>query len=165
MMKIGIISDSHNCRKNISRAVEIFNEQGVGYVLHAGDIASPDVAELFSGLDKAEFIAVFGNCDSDKPSLARTINRFGGEIYDDVYTGEIADKKIAIAHKPDSLQVAIDSGEYDLVIYGHTHKFDIYRTGNTLVVNPGVSDSRVLGKSGVVVLELDDMTTERILLK
>ncbi len=163
-MKIGIISDSHNCHKNINKAVDIFNQRGVDYVFHAGDIASSATAGLFTGLKNAKFVAVYGNCDSDKPSLARIIDGFGGEIYGGTFTTEIAGKKIAMAHRPSELRNVIDSGQYDLVIHGHTHKFAVHKVGETLVVNPGVSDSRIMSKSSVVILELDDMTTERILL-
>ena len=53
-MKIGIISDSHDHHENVLRAIEIFNDQGVEYVLHGGDIVSPFTAKAFAGLEKAK---------------------------------------------------------------------------------------------------------------
>ena len=63
-----------------------------------------------------------------------------------------------MTHVPSTLDEVISSGEYDLVIYGHTHKQDIRKVGNTLVVNPGESTDWLTGKSNVVILELKDMT-------
>ena len=37
-MKIGIISDTHDHHSNVIKAIRIFNERRVKYVLHAGDI-------------------------------------------------------------------------------------------------------------------------------
>ena len=37
-MKIGIITDSHDHRANLRKAVEIFNNANVDKVLHAGDL-------------------------------------------------------------------------------------------------------------------------------
>ena len=164
-MKIGIISDSHNGRKSVLKAVEVFNEREVDYVLHAGDIDSPATAKDFAGLTKAKFIAVFGNCDNNKPLLAKVIDDFGGQIHEGVYTGDIGGKKIFMTHSLNSPDDIASSGEYDLVIYGHTHNRDIHKIGDTLVINPGVSAGRFMSKPSVVVLQLDDMSIEQISLK
>ena len=55
-MQIGIISDSHDHHSNVLRAIEIFNESNVEYVLHAGDIVSPFTAKAFADLRIAKFI-------------------------------------------------------------------------------------------------------------
>lgn len=164
-MKIGIISDTHDHRVNVLKAVKVFSQRSVDYVLHAGDITSPSTAKAFAQIEGAKFIAVFGNCDSDKAFLESTINDFGGEIHEQHYTGQVGDKRVFMTHRPSSLESVIDSGEFDLVIYGHTHKQDIRKVGDTLVINPGRTRSRLTGKSSAVVLELDDMSVERILLE
>lgn len=43
-MKIGILSDSHDNMPKLARAVELFNEEKVELVLHAGDLVSPITA-------------------------------------------------------------------------------------------------------------------------
>jgi len=164
-MKIGIISDSHDHHQNSLMAVEIFNEKKVSYILHAGDIISPFTAKAFAKVTAAKFIAVFGNNDGEKLLLASEIKKFGGEIYDDPYRGEIGGRRIFMTHKPSVLDEAAESGKYDLVIYGHTHKRDIRRVGETLVINPGETTDWLTERSGVVVVELDDMSVEEIELK
>lgn len=161
-MKIGIISDSHDHHANVLKAVEVFNEQKVAYVLHAGDIVAPFTAKAFAGVEGAKFIAVFGNNDGEKLFLVSTINDFGGEIHEDPYIGEIGDKRIFMTHKPSVLESIVNGNKYDLVIYGHTHKKDVRKVGKTLVVNPGETTDWLTDESSVVVLELDDMSLEEI---
>jgi hypothetical protein len=49
---------------------------------------------------------------------------------------------------------------YDLVIYGHTHKAETHRVGETLVINPGEATDWLTGRGQVVVLDTETMETE-----
>ena len=161
-MKIGIVSDSHDHHANVLKAVEVFNERKVDYVLHAGDIIAPFTAKAFAKVEGAKFIAVFGNNDGEKLLLVSTINDFGGEIHERIYTGDIGGRRIFMTHTADVLESIAGSGKYDLVIYGHTHEKDIRKVGKTLVVNPGEATDWLTDEPCVVVLELDDMSVEEI---
>ena len=161
-MKIGIISDSHDHHQNVLEAIRIFNERNVDYILHAGDMVSPFTARAFADVKGGKFIAVFGNCDGEKLFLKSSIEDFGGEIHEHLYTGVIGGKQIFMTHIPTTLDEVVGSGKYNLVIYGHTHKQDIRKVGNTLVINPGEATDWITGKSAVVILELDDMSVEKI---
>jgi len=156
-MKIGIISDSHDHHANVLKAVEIFKNEQVQYILHAGDIVSPFTAKAFGEVKNARFIAVFGNNDGEKPVLKSTIESFGGEIHRDPYRGKIAGKKIFMTHKPGILDEVIAGGKYDLIVYGHTHFRDIRTVGETLIINPGESTDWLSGKGRLVILETDSL--------
>ena len=159
-MKIGIISDSHDHHKNVLRAVEVFSGHKVSYIFHGGDIVAPFTAKAFAQVGDAKFIAVFGNCDGEKLMLASTIRDFGGEIHERIYRGEVGGRRIFMTHTPNVLDKAAGSGKFDLAIYGHTHKQDIRKVGDTLIINPGETTDWITGESAVVVLELDDMSYE-----
>jgi len=60
-------------------------------------------------------------------------------------------------HEPKFIDSLIKSGDYGLLVYGHTHEIDI-RVGETLVVNPGEACGWLTGKSTVVLLDSEDMT-------
>jgi hypothetical protein len=62
-MRIGIVSDTHDNRRHVMQAIEIFRRHAVQYVLHAGDIVAPFTTLAFAELRSAKFIAVFGNND------------------------------------------------------------------------------------------------------
>ena len=160
-MKIGIISDTHDHHQNVLKAIEIFNTLGVEYVFHAGDMVSPFTAKAFAEVKGAKLIAVFGNCDGEKRYLKSTIEEIGGEHYGQIYKGQIADKRIFMTHKHSNLEQG-DGSKYDLVIYGHTHKQDIRKVEQTLIINPGEATDWITGESFVVVLELDNMGYESI---
>ena len=161
-MKVGIISDTHDNRANVLKAIEVFSEQRVEYIFHAGDMTSPATAQLFAAVEGAKFIAVFGNCDCNRVLLEDMITGFGGEIYEGSYKGRVGGKRVFMTHQPNNLESAIASGEYDLVIYGHTHKRDIRKVGDITVINPGKSKSRLLDKPEVVILEFDDMSAKEV---
>ena len=76
-VKIGLISDTHDNFKTIEAAVKIFGEKRIGYVIHAGDITTPEAVEAFSGL---KMIGVLGNNDVDKKGLENAFEKIGGEL-------------------------------------------------------------------------------------
>jgi len=161
-MKIGIITDTHDHHENVLKAVEIFNAHKVKYVLHAGDIVSPFAAVAFSRVEGAEFIAVLGNNEGELVILFEKIAEFGGRIYPDVYKGTIDGKRIFMTHRPSVIDEMAASGKFDLVIYGHTHKQDIRKVGDCLIINPGESTDWMTDTSCVVVVDTADMSHEVI---
>lgn len=158
-MKIGIISDTHDHLNNVLKAIEIFRKHEVQTVLHAGDMISPSTAQLFSELAGVRFIAVFGNCDIKRSILRSTVQSFGGEIHEGMYQGRLDGKTVCMAHEPRAIQQTAESGQYDLVVYGHTHRNDIRRVGKTLIVNPGEATHSKTGLGQVLVLDTADPST------
>ena len=157
-MRIGIISDTHDNRHNVTQAIEIFRRHRVEYILHAGDIVAPFTTLAFAELCKAKFIAAFGNNDGDKLRLKATVEGFGGEIHEYCYKGELAGRRICMMHTDHLAEDAVKSRLYDLVIYGHTHHPDIRREGRTLVVNPGEATDWITGAGHAVIVDLKDMS-------
>jgi putative phosphoesterase len=155
-MKVGIITDTHDKQTLLTKAIEVFAEHHVDCVLHAGDITSPSSVQALAEIDHAKFIGVFGNCDCDKSALESVVSSHEGEIQIGVYRGKIGEKKLLMAHDPRALGNMVVTGDFDLIVYGHTHVQDIHRQGNTLVINPG--------QSWVVILDLDSMDYKTIYL-
>ena len=60
MMKIGIMSDSHDHRPNIQKALELFKEKEVEVIIHAGDLISPFCVKIFEDF-KGKFYLCTGN--------------------------------------------------------------------------------------------------------
>ncbi|HHK67173.1 MAG TPA: metallophosphoesterase [Candidatus Acetothermia bacterium] len=154
-MKLGIISDTHDNMLAIARAVELFNAEKVALVIHAGDFISPITANEFGKL-RAPFAAVFGNNDGDRLYLVERFKEIG-RIYPDYHEFEFAGRRAVVMHEPKFIDSLIKSGDYGLLVYGHTHEIDI-RVGETLVVNPGEACGWLTGKSTVVLLDSEDMT-------
>jgi hypothetical protein len=159
-MKIGIMSDTHDNIDNITKAVNLFNKRAVDKVIHAGDFTSPFSLKPIDSLN-AEFIAIFGNNDGD---LLQLRERSNGRINKQPHTININGKNIIILHEHFLIDALADSGHYDIIIYGHTHKAVNEKRGSTLVINPGETGSWLYGKATVAILDLDLMSAEIITL-
>jgi putative phosphoesterase len=59
-------------------------------------------------------------------------------------------------HQPKFLESLVAASNFDLVIYGHTHKVDI-REGKPLIINPGETGGWLCGQSTVVTLDVKTM--------
>lgn len=157
-MLIGIMSDTHDNLPFVKRAIEIFNEKKVGYVIHAGDYTSPFTLKLFHEL-QSEYIGIFGNNDGDKLLLQE---RAGGKIRNQPYIFTLEGKKIVVMHEHFVVDALADSGHFDLVVYGHTHEIDVRKVKKTLVVNPGEVSAYLYGKSTVALVNLGTLEAEII---
>ena len=137
-MKIGLISDTHDYTRNIRIAVREFNENQVDFVIHAGDFVSPIAIESFKGV---KLVGVLGNNDKDIPGLTSAFNKIHGELKGEIFETVYDGIKFAIYHGTNiaKREQLIKSGNFDVFIYGHTHRKDNRYIGTTRVINPGTA--------------------------
>jgi len=154
---VGIISDTHDNRKAISKAVEVFNQREVGMVFHAGDFISPFTADDFSRL-KCKMTMVFGNNDGERIGLYHTFSKLGS-ISKGPKKCELHGKRFVIMHEPTCIDELSSSHQVDVIIYGHTHEIDI-RKGEALIINPGEAGGWLKGRATIALLDLTTMEVE-----
>ncbi|MEL7832715.1 metallophosphoesterase [Fodinibius sp. Rm-B-1B1-1] len=159
-MIIGLISDSHDHVPHIKKAVEIFKNRNVGLVLHGGDFCSPFTIPLFDGLSLK---AVFGNNDGDHYLLLQKGNDIGLDHWGSFGEFEIDGKKLALYHGTDTpITAALEqSGNYDVVVSGHTHQKKVEFVGKTLAVNPGTAHG-FEGEATIALLDTEAMDVQFI---
>ncbi len=135
-MLIGVVSDSHGQVELTRAAVRMLESLTPEVVLHCGDIGSPQIPELFRPWPVHY---VFGNVDRDELILRAAIQAAGHTCHGRFGDFTLAGRKIALLHSDDArrFRQTIQSGEYDLVCYGHTHVAEHHLEGKTLVLNPG----------------------------
>jgi putative phosphoesterase len=135
-VRLGIISDTHGQAPLTRPALRLFESLDVETVLHCGDIGTTEVVELF-GLWPTHF--VFGNCDDNQAALTAAIEAAGKTCHGQFGDLLLDGVRIALLHSHDRRRFrhAVDSGEYQLVCYGHTHVAAIDQHGDTTVLNPG----------------------------
>jgi putative phosphoesterase len=155
---IGVISDTHDNVDNIKKAVQIFNERNVSLVIHAGDYTSPFTFIPYDDL-KADFVGIFGNNDGD---LLLLNDRSKGRIHKQPHQFEFSGKKFVVMHEHHVVEALADSGHYDVVIFGHTHKAVVKRKNNTLLLNPGEAGRWLYGKATIAILDIEKMEAEII---
>ena len=115
---IGIISDTHG----LLRTEVIEALRGCDAILHGGDINRQDIIDQLEEI--APVYVVRGNNDKD---WAEHIPMF--------LDFELAGLHIYMTHKKKDLPE--DLSNYDLVVFGHSHKYEESRQGKTVLLNPG----------------------------
>jgi putative phosphoesterase len=138
-MRIGLVGDSHDHLHNIIRTVAFLNAERVDLVLHTGDFIAPFVIPEFARCT-APVVGVFGNNDGDRESLNARCGEYRNmEIRGNFCELEPDGLKVALLHGQEGalLHDLVESGFYDLVVHGHTHRAEISRRGKTMVINPG----------------------------
>ncbi|PKL52542.1 MAG: YfcE family phosphodiesterase [Nitrospira bacterium HGW-Nitrospira-1] len=155
-MLIGIIADTHDNIITLKKAVDYFNAKGVRHVIHAGDFTSPFTFRILKELH-SDFTGIFGNNDGDRLLLQKHSD---GKILNQPHLLDLDNRKIIVIHEHHIVEALAESGHYDLVIYGHTHKPEIRKVKDALVINPGEAGGWLYGKPTVAVADLLKMTAK-----
>ena len=156
-MLLGIMADTHDNLPMTKKAVELFNDRKVDYMIHAGDFTSPFTLKLFSEL-KCRYAGVFGNNDGDKLLLQE---RSEGSIKNQPLMLTLDNKKIVVVHEHHTVNALADSGHFDVVVYGHTHE-PLVKRNASLLINPGEVCGWLYGKPTAALLDLNKMDAEII---
>jgi putative phosphoesterase len=124
--RIGVISDTHSLLR--PEALEAL--EGVGHILHAGDIGDPSHLDALARI--APVTAIRGNIDRGP----------WAEALPDTLSLTIRRLQIHMIHDRKDLQVDPAAEGWDVVISGHSHKPGIEETSSTLWLNPGAAGPR-----------------------
>ena len=137
-MKIGVLSDTHGLlRPEVLSALE-----GCEAILHGGDINRREIIDELEKL--APVHVVRGNNDREWAEAIPLFLDFS-----------LAGLRVYMAHKKRDLPA--DLSGYDLVIYGHSHRYEESRQGRTLLLNPGSCGPRRFNQAiTLAVLEVGD---------
>ncbi len=145
-MKVGIISDTHDDISNVRKAIKMFNNNNVSYVIHAGDYIFPGIIKEFSKLNVGiKFIGILGNNDGERLGLYECFKNLKSDFYGDFAEIEIDSIRFGIYHGTNVFMKnsLIECGKYDVFVFGHTHKKENYMNKKTLVLNPGSAHSNM----------------------
>ena len=126
-MRIGILSDTHDLlRKEVKERLA-----GVDHIIHAGDIDTPEVVEALEKI--APLTVVRGNADKD---WAEHIPATSSVTLDG--------KNFFVIHNKGKLPEDIFG--YDVIVYGHSHKYSLTEKDGKLWFNPGCCGKRKKGQ-------------------
>jgi len=159
-MRIGVISDTHDRLPTMRQALATFAREGVGAVLHAGDLVAPFAAKLLSGRDLprgAALHVVYGNNDGERAGLAAILP----QITDGPLRLRLAGVAVVMVHDETVLTPAEVEGA-DVVVVGHTHEPVNERRDGRLVLNPGEACGWVTGRCTAAVLDTETITARII---
>ncbi len=136
---IGLMADTHvpdRTSKIPKIVIDDFKQKNIDYLFHMGDFTSIKVYDgLIDIFGKEKLIAVIGNMDSDSK-----LKKFLPEKLE----FELFGQRILMIHGMGGPNMIIrrlnkkfDLSNYDIVIFGHTHRPVNEKKDGTLFLNPG----------------------------
>lgn len=156
-MKIPIISDTHDDINATKKVLQILKSEGFDSLIHLGDFCSPFMIDLFSDF---KVYSVMGNNDGDKVRLTRKMLEYNFDFDDVTLEFSLAGKSIALYHgtKEVITNSLVKSGDFDIVLSGHTHKRVVSNEG-CLHINPGTLNKSLSkdNKASFVILDLNSL--------
>ena len=160
-MRIGVVSDTHNHMKNVSRIVELLNGASVERVVHTGDITQAKTLEVLAGLD-APLVGVYGNNDvGERDSLDAAASRFAFDFVDGPLCLSWGGRRIVVVHDPLDL-AELSLQDFDVALHGHDHRLTQETRDGVLVFNPGECAGHMPGRNAVGVLDLATLQSETL---
>lgn len=161
-MKIGVVSDTHNNLKNIEIIINLFNDIEVPVVIHTGDISNASTLEHFSKLN-SKLIGVYGNNDRNESGLKEVAQKNKFQFQEPPRRLSLLDREIAVFHEPDKVdQFLSENQSTEVVLYGHTHRYENTIKNGVLFFNPGESAGMQKGSNAIGILDLKNMEAKRI---
>jgi len=137
-MKIAVLSDIHDNKENLEKALKLVKQNKCEAIIFCGDYAAPP---SFKALAEAGLpvYAVFGNVDGAHYEIMRMIqeNKYQVKQEKDLLEVELDSKKVAACHRSEFAEGLAATGKYDFVFHGHEHERREKKIGKTLSVCPG----------------------------
>ncbi len=159
MTRVAIFSDSHDHMWNMERALAQVQAQGCEVLLHCGDLCAPFMIKQIANAFSGDVHMVFGNNDGDGRLLQMVGSQFERVTHHGPYAElEIDGRRIAMIHYPRPARRIAQSGQFDVVCYGHDHTRHHETLGATHLLNPG----EIMGKDHDPTWALYDTESNRI---
>ena len=148
-MKIAIISDIHNNELNLKKVLDFCAEKKIEKIICCGDLASQKTLDFLCDNFSGVIFYTFGNMDNDHLRNFEFVPEYkNAKLFKDFGETEIAGnpvksaadhgtRKIAFVHFPREAKKLAETGKYDFVFFGHTHKPWEEMIGKCKILNPG----------------------------
>lgn len=120
MSRIAVISDTHNClREPVIKLL-----QNCDAILHAGDFCNANIFHQLQAL--APLYAVRGNSDKNwDANLPETLSL------------DLFGLRIFMVHNRKTIRQTENLADKDLIVHGHTHKYEETKDNGQIWLNPG----------------------------
>ena len=158
-MIIAVISDSHDNIVNLRKALSMIRKENASLILHCGDFVAPF---MLKEMEKAQIpvYGVFGNNDGSIFQLTKTAltELEFITLFELVGQVDLDGFSVAFTHQRVVAEGLAATSRYDLVCYGHSHRYSLETVGKTLLLNPG----EIMGKEGLPGFCTVDTTTRHV---
>lgn len=161
-MKIAVISDTHNKTAFLELVISHVKALGVSHLIHCGDLTLSQTLLPCRGL---RVYLAYGNGDYDRVGINKMLTELNpqnsfGTVQDFMLDGQ----SFFVAHGDESkcIHMALESGAYQWVLQGHTHRFRDEKLGQTRWINPGALGGLKIEERSFVILDTSKKSVERI---
>jgi hypothetical protein len=162
-MKIAILSDIHDQIPKLRSALALVRDRGAETLICCGDLCSPFIAKELGQGFSGPIHVVFGNNDGDRVRIVSNAAKFPNLQFHGEYVElELAGRKFAVQHFDHLGQALARGQQFDVVCFGHNHRFEIVAVGRTLSINPGEVYGGLTGQSTFAVYDTRTGTAERV---
>src|SRR5215217_797635 len=144
-MRLGILSDIHDHLHNLDAAISYLSRE-TQLLICCGDLCSPFVMDELKKYSGPAHI-VFGNNDADLFRITRKSDS-RVQVYGEFLELNLDNFRVAVNHFDNIAAPIAKSGQYDLVCFGHNHRYSLTRYGKTIALNPGTLMGSAFGPDG-----------------
>lgn len=159
-----IVSDTHDNLSSVKKFLSVLRSvTKPSYLIHLGDIVSPFTLRLLAEELPQNFglKVVLGNNDGDKMLLSSVAK----EVADQPEEVELCGMKVMLLHgfkSPELTEKIVGgiacSGHYDIVMYGHTHRFKLRECCASYILNPGTLSGYLSNEATYALLDCEGFT-------
>ncbi|MGC9071854.1 MAG: metallophosphoesterase [Acidilobus sp.] len=151
---IGVVSDSHDDLQSTRRAADYMRRAGVEAVIHLGDFIAPfTLRELARGVG-VPIEGVLGNNDGEIELMLQAAREYNARVESWPRIVQMGGRRLLLMHGRGSADLTVEvahalaeSGRFEGVLYGHTHKEELTYVRGVLILNPGPLSSAIGGPS------------------
>lgn len=135
-MKIAILSDIHDNIWTLNAALAAI--QHTDRMICCGDLCSPFIVPILARQFSKPIHLVFGNNDGDLFRITKNASGFPNFFVEgELFKGEMDGKTLIVNHYDHIALEIARSGSFDLVCFGHNHRYQVERFEKSLAINPG----------------------------
>lgn len=162
-MKIAILSDIHDNLPALRQALKQATDAGAEALICCGDLCSPFVAkELGLGFAGPVHV-VFGNNDGDRWRIGMNAAKHPHlEFHGEFVELDLGGRTFAVQHFDHIGRALAKGAAFDVVCFGHNHRFEISAVGGTLVINPGEIYGGLTGASTFALYDTASHEARRV---
>jgi putative phosphoesterase len=160
LLRIGIISDTHDNLFNLLHVLEAFREKGIQTLIHCGDLTDHELISYFKGF---RLIYIFGNMDNSTGAIQKQVMEIGEDNFSGmVFRGVLDGVHLAAAHSHIEGQVMalVREKQYKWIFHGHTHEKRDEVVRGTRIINPGALGGLCREPRTYCIIDLDTEEVE-----
>jgi putative phosphoesterase len=138
-MLIAIISDVHDNIPNLRKVMDYCRGHKVEKIICCGDLATLETLDFLNDNFSGEIFFTFGNMDQGHVAdyTFEGNNYRNTKIFPELGSAVFDNLRTAFVHYPDVGRRLCETGKYDFVFHGHTHKPWTEVINNCTLLNPG----------------------------